>query len=63
MGYSRLAHDTLGRVTEEVVIDTLGRRVKDGWGKLLMMPRRKSTRRTRPTQPCQILAFRFGDVV
>jgi len=58
MGYSRLAHDTLGRVTEEVVIDTLGRRVKDGWGSLLVMPRRKSTRQIRPAQPCQLLEFR-----
>ena len=62
MGYSRLAHDILGRVTEEVVIDALGRRVKGGWGKLLMMPRRKSTRQTRPAQPCQILEFRGGVV-
>jgi hypothetical protein len=57
MGYSRFAADTLGRMVEEVVIDGLGREVKEGQGKLLFMPRRKSTRRARLARPGQILPF------
>jgi hypothetical protein len=55
---SRIKLDACGQLKEEVVWPS--RDAKKELGKLLVMPRRKRTRRVRLTQPCRILAFRRG---